>query len=83
MTRDQIEELQIHLLGMDQLTPKLAELINHAKDLQIFVGELTDWLASGPSPMKTATYYQIQARAQALRKVIELPRVITSPLVMY
>jgi hypothetical protein len=41
------------------------------KELQTFVVDLTDWLASPPSPEKTATYYQIKDRAQRLRTAID------------
>jgi len=52
----------------------VAKLAEHTKALQVFVIDLTEWLASPPSPMKTATYYQIQSRAQQLRNAIEPPR---------
>lgn len=82
MTPNDIQELQQLLLQQERLTPQLNWLINHTKDLQLFLMDLTDWLAASPSPMKTATYYQIQARAQALRNEVMPPKPTRSPLVM-
>lgn len=71
------------LAAQDAVEPEIAaKLIAHTQALQFFLMDLTDWLASSPSPMKTATYYQIQARAQQLRNTIEPPKPTVSPLLM-
>lgn len=51
-----------------------AKLVEHTQALQDFVIDLAEWLASQPGPMKIATYYQIKARAQQLRNVIDPPK---------
>jgi hypothetical protein len=76
MTRDDVQ-MMARMLLTGEISPSAengARLIDHVSDLQTFVIDLTEWLASPPSPMKTATYYQIQARAQRLRNVIEPPK---------
>lgn len=51
--------------------PQVVRLLDHAVDLRAFLIKLVDHLDSpGPSPEKTAAYYQLAAEARALRQTL-------------
>lgn len=47
------------------------ELVEHVRELQAFVIELAEYLATPAGPAKVAGYYQMQRRAEALRVKIQ------------
>ena len=50
------------------------ELVEHVRELQAFVTDLAEYMASPPGTAKVAGYYQMQRRAEALRAKIQPPR---------
>lgn len=50
------------------------ELVEHVRELQAFVIDLAEYMASAPGPAKIAGYYQMQRRAEVLRAKIQPPR---------
>lgn len=68
LTQTEIDDLS-ERFGPDDALP--AKLLTHYLALRTFLGLLVDHLDSpGPSPEKTAEYYQLAAEARRLRQTL-------------
>lgn len=68
LTQTEIDDLKDRF-GPDDVLP--AKLLTHCLALRAFLGQLVDHLdRPGPSPEKTAEYYQLAAEARRLRHTL-------------